>query len=82
MTVLYSQTAIDILLESSECASPIKLILMDCQMPIMDGYEATRRLKKLIVEKKSDSVPIVALTVNDSRSDREMYGSWYVWSSE
>jgi two-component system cell cycle response regulator DivK len=35
------------------------LILMDIQLPIMDGYEATRRLK---ADPKSRSIPIIAIT--------------------
>ncbi len=46
------------------------LILMDCQMPEMDGYEATGHIRKL--EHGSDShVPIVALTANAMETDRE-----------
>lgn len=45
------------------------LILMDCQMPIMDGYEATRKIRALNSE-KSD-VPIIALTANVLDGDRE-----------
>lgn len=39
----------------------VNLILMDLQMPVMDGYEATRKIRKMSDKKKS-SVPIVALT--------------------
>lgn len=46
------------------------LILMDCQMPEMDGYEATRRIRQLTEEAKS-KIPIVALTANALRGDRE-----------
>jgi len=44
------------------------LILMDIQMPEMDGIETTRRLK---IDKKLSSIPIIALTALTMKSDRE-----------
>ncbi len=42
------------------------MILMDCQMPIMDGYTATS-----LIRKRDRRVPIVALTANLSQEDKE-----------
>lgn len=48
---------------------PVDLMLMDCQMPIMDGYEATNILKRLDRAKKS--LAIVGLTANTLPGDRQ-----------
>ncbi|AMO38717.1 ATP-binding protein [Thauera humireducens] len=45
------------------------LILMDCQMPVMDGLEATRRI--LIQRHGAAGCPIVAMTANTMQGDRE-----------
>jgi len=46
------------------------LILMDVRMPVMDGYEATRRIR-MINDPKKSGVPIVALSANTFREDIE-----------
>jgi len=47
------------------------LIFMDCQMPIMDGFEATRNVCKYEQENKLKHIPIIALTANAMKGDRE-----------
>lgn len=46
------------------------IILMDVQMPIMDGYEATRKIRNLPRKDVSD-IPIVAMTANALEEDKE-----------
>lgn len=45
------------------------LILMDCQMPIMDGYEATKTIREL--EGMASHTPIIAMTANAMQSDQQ-----------
>ena len=48
------------------------LVLMDCQMPEMDGFDATREIRKLDIRALYDQhLPIVAMTANVMSGDRE-----------
>ena len=47
-------------------------ILMDCQMPIMDGFEATRQIRERERQQPDRArVPIIAVTANVMAGDRE-----------
>jgi CheY-like chemotaxis protein len=47
------------------------LVLMDCQMPEMDGYEATRQIRGGSAGVRNPAIPIIAVTANTSAEDRE-----------
>jgi len=61
--------ALSMLAQSQSAA--FDLILMDCQMPNMDGYEATRRIRAGDAGQKFSQIPIAALTANVLDSERE-----------
>jgi signal transduction histidine kinase/CheY-like chemotaxis protein len=46
------------------------LILMDCQMPVLDGYQATRKIRNMESEEKR-KIKIIAMTANAMKGDRE-----------
>ncbi|MBL1272328.1 MAG: response regulator [Oceanospirillales bacterium] len=50
---------------------PFDLIFMDCMMPRMDGFEATRRLRAWEAARKRPRVPVVALTASAMEEDEE-----------
>lgn len=66
--------AIDLAENGAEAVEKIKarrydLVFMDVQMPIMDGFQATREIRGL--DEQRASVPIVAITANAFQSERD-----------
>ncbi|MGB3532184.1 MAG: response regulator [Microcoleaceae cyanobacterium] len=49
-------------------AQPPDLILMDMSLPVMDGWQATKRIK---TNPKTKSIPVIALTAHAMAGDRE-----------
>jgi CheY-like chemotaxis protein len=64
-TVQAAVNGIDALAKAA--AETPEIILMDIGMPIMDGYEATRRLK---ADAATKNIPVIALTAHASAADR------------
>jgi len=64
---------VDLAVNGEEAVTAVRrrsyeLVLMDCQMPVMDGFDATRRIR---VEESRYHTPIVAMTASAMRGDRE-----------
>ncbi|PLS68902.1 MAG: hypothetical protein CV045_05210 [Cyanobacteria bacterium M5B4] len=55
--------------EAVEKFSDYDVILMDCQMPVLDGYEATKAIRAQ--QPKDKKIIIIAMTANAFESDRE-----------
>ncbi len=59
------------LLKSSDSSQAYNLILMDCQMPIMDGYQTTEEIRLGNAGLRFKHIPIIAMTANALAGDRE-----------
>jgi len=67
---------VDVVANGKEAVSaladlPYELVLMDCQMPEMDGYEATRLIRSPQSAVRNHRIPIIAMTANAMKGDRE-----------
>jgi len=64
LTAISGEKALQRFEESCQENREFDLILMDLQMPIMDGFETTQRLLKMMKDKGLKEIPIVPLTAN------------------
>ncbi len=47
------------------------MILMDCMMPVIDGYQATQEIRKIEKDNNLSATPIIALTANATNDDKQ-----------
>jgi two-component system sensor histidine kinase/response regulator len=50
---------------------PFDLVFMDCQMPVMDGYEAAQKIRHSQSKVLNRDIPIIAMTANSMEGDRD-----------
>ena len=53
------------------CSGQYKLIFMDCNMPVLDGFDATRELRELMKQKRVSEIPIIGCTALVQSHERE-----------
>jgi signal transduction histidine kinase/HPt (histidine-containing phosphotransfer) domain-containing protein/ActR/RegA family two-component response regulator len=64
--------ALDKIRSAMDAGDPYNIILLDCQMPEMDGFEACRRLRMEEEKAGRPRTPVIAVTAHAMKGDREM----------
>jgi len=70
-TATNGEEAIRVVTQQSQLKMPIRFIFMDLQMPVMDGYEATIKLRKMMKNGEIPSAPVYAISANDTEADKQ-----------
>lgn len=70
-TAINGADAIEKLKTSAEELTPYTHILMDCQMPVLDGYETTQCIRAGQAGEIFKNIPIIAMTANAMEGDKE-----------
>mgnify|MGYP002620348084 CR=1 FL=1 len=70
-TALNGKLAIECAKEQAKESSFFKLILLDCIMPVMDGYETAKQLKELMAKGEIPMAPIIALTAGNTPEEKK-----------
>jgi signal transduction histidine kinase/CheY-like chemotaxis protein len=71
VTATLAENGLDALRILKEAEHSFELILMDCQMPEMDGYEATKAIRAGDAGDAYKSIPVIALTANAMAGDKD-----------
>ncbi|MBU2871055.1 response regulator [Colwellia sp. E2M01] len=58
-------------IKEASFVKPYTVVIMDCQMPEMDGYEATKRIRAGEAGAENIAIPIIAMTANAMQGDKE-----------
>ncbi len=71
VSVEVASNGLEALSRLAEAVEPFQMVLMDCQMPEMDGFEATKRIREGKAGEANVKIPVVALTANAMKGDKE-----------